>query len=433
MSPGIDPILYGPYPELVEPVPGGAPYRIRDSASDPRLPSRGAVDQKQRRMWVPLAPDGRAVGRHELGHAWLSPKLLPHVAFEPGVLAAVEDARVNLALLRAGLPSDLDFEAEATVMMLAARDAKRGDAFALFQRSIASLGTSVVPVLRALLARDTTPSGAAIERWMQRTEHVLTAAAVRRGRPEAPFRVGLALARLLARELRAYGLLDEAGRARTPSVVRCCAADDGETGLVGARHAHDGLDAESCADESVASGRLVVRSMPLSVALRARGGVRAWRAGSEGAVVRYLHRFATDRAVFRRRARARGGTVLVDASGSMSIGVADLDRFLLAVPIGTRVALYAGDGDAGELRIVAEGGRRAAASDLERFGRGNVVDVPALEWLVRQRAPRVWVSDGGVTGVGDRPSARLVARCRELRRRAAIRRVPTLTEAAALF
>jgi hypothetical protein len=149
--------------------------------------------------------------------------------------------------------------------------------------------------------------------------------------------------------------------------------------------------------------------------------------------MRYLSRWPVDGRVFRRRARRGGGTLLVDTSGSMSLDVADLDRLLLSTPHGMRVAIYSGSGDVGELRIVADGVRRAAVEHLARFGSGNVVDLPALEWLARQPLPRLWVSDGGVTGIGDRGSLALKERCAALCRRARIRRVAKLDEAAALL
>jgi hypothetical protein len=431
---GLDPDAFQPYPELVEPERHPTPYRIRDAEREPGLGSRGAVDRKQRRMWVPLRETGRSVARHELGHTRFSPVVLPRVSFEPGVLAAVEDARVNLALLRSAVPSDLDFESEATVVMLAARDLRDGDPFALFQRAVASIGTSVRPVLAGVLAREESPVCAAILEWAARVERGLVAAADRRGRVEAPFETGLALARKLARELRAWGLLDADGRAHTPSVVRCCIADgEGLLGGWGGRpHGRSGDD-EEAAETGVQPGRLTIRTLPLPVRLHRRGGMRGWRPGAEGSVVRHPNRWATDRAIFRCRARAGRATVLVDASGSMPIAAGDLDRFLIEAPVGARVAVYAGHHDAGELRIVAAGGRRAEAENLGGFGRGNIVDLPALEWLARQRRPRLWVSDGGVTGVGDRACAKLSARCAAVQRRARIRRVSSLEEAARLL
>ena len=51
------------------------------------------------------------------------------------------------------------------------------------------------------------------------------------------------------------------------------------------------------------------------------------------------------------------------------------------------------------------------------------MDLPALEWLSRQAEPRLWVSDGGVTGVGDEGCARLRERCFAIARRGRITRV----------
>ena len=67
------------------------------------------------------------------------------------------------------------------------------------------------------------------------------------------------------------------------------------------------------------------------------------------------------------------------------------------------------------------------------FGRGNIIDEPALEWLAHQGGPRLWISDGGVTGVGDTTSAALQRRCKEIVERAGIRRVKTVAEAAAFL
>ncbi|MEQ1895170.1 MAG: hypothetical protein ABL998_21735, partial [Planctomycetota bacterium] len=43
----------------------------------------------------------------------------------------------------------------------------------------------------------------------------------------------------------------------------------------------------------------------------------------------------------------------------------------------------------------------------------------------------LWISDGGVTGLGDSPSHGLTARCQEIVRRAKIQRVKSIQEAAA--
>jgi hypothetical protein len=115
----------------------------------------------------------------------------------------------------------------------------------------------------------------------------------------------------------------------------------------------------------------------------------------------------------------------------MSLGEDGLDHLLRATPRGARVGMYSGRGKRGELRIVAWGERRAAAEHLEPYGKGNIVDVPALEWLASQPAPRVWVSDGAVTGIGDQRCRKVDERVDELCRRGAIQRVKDVDEAVA--
>ena len=425
--------VFSPYPELIEPARGRRPFEIRDALAEP-LPTLGMVDLVRRVMWVPLEPGARSVTRHELAHVAWSPHKLPLVRFDRRVLLAVEDARVNLGLLALELPVALDLEARAHVMWLLAQDAKAGDGLALFVRAIASLGTSVEDALEAQLHATPGPFGPIAARWMGRVRGALEAARVAVGGPVAPWRVGVELARQLARELRALGLLDPRGGARSRAPLGCCVGR-GEPGGVldlDALLARRG-DGEVAPGLAVQAGRLRIVQAKLSIPLRPGRGGRGWRAAREGSVVRYLARWPVDRAVFRRRARRQGATLLVDTSGSMALEAADLDRLLLATPHGTRVAIYSGSGAAGELRIVADGGRRAAAAQLARFGRGNVVDLPALEWLAKQPLPRLWVSDGAVTGVGDRGSEALKQRCKALCRRARVRRVAKLDEAAALL
>ena len=426
------PHIFGPYPELIERKPGLAPFEIIDALAAP-LPTRGMVDLGKRVMWVPLEASARPVTRHELGHvAWSPPKPSP-VRFDRRVLMAVEDARVNLGLLGLALPVVLDFESHAHVVLLLAQDAKAGDGFALFMRAIASLGTSVEEALEEQLFAAPGPFGALVVDWMVRARSALEAARAEARGPVAPYGLGVQLARQLAHELRALGLLDVRGQARSRAPSGCCVVH-GEGGLIPSE-GFEPTRGEGVLDEraAVRPGRLTLKEAPLRVPLRPGRGGRAWRAAQEGSVVRYFTRLPVDRAVFRRRARRSGGTLLVDTSGSMSLEPADLDRLLLATPLGMRVAIYSGSGEVGELRIVADAGRRAAPEHLARFGTGNVVDLPALEWLAKQSLPRLWISDGVVTGVGDRGSQVLKRRCEALCRRAHIRRVAKLDEAAKLL
>ncbi len=429
-----DPLYaFGPYPELVEPERRTTPYRIEDSRGNPLLPAPGMVDLTQRILWAPLDAWSRAVMRHEMAHVRWSRPLGEPLPFDVRIFMSVEDARINLGLEWLRIPVVLDAESHAHVAMLAARDAKDGDAFPLFVRGIASVGTSVARELRQRLRDDPGPFAARAAAWMDRVESEFERARAAQGGPVAPLEVAHALAQRLARELRALGLLDAQLQARSKLRTACCVVEAASGMPAKAGDARGGRRPSEEEGGKIEPGRLVIEAAPLSVPLRARGGMRAWRASPEGCSVRYVHRWMADGAIFRRRARRRGGTILVDVSGSMSLDAEALDRLLLATPPGTRVAVYSGSEDRGTLRIVAEGSRRAAAEHLKTPGRGNIVDLPALEWLARQPQPRVWVSDGGVTGIGDQPSKRLGERCRRLRERAKIQRVAKLAEATALL
>jgi hypothetical protein len=197
--------VYGPYPELVEREAAGEPYEIRDALGE-ALPTRGMVDLRRRVMWVPLEASARSVTRHELAHVAWSPLRPARVRFDTRLLMALEDARINLGLAGLGLPVVLDPEGHAHVVMLLAQDAKGRDGFALFVRAIASLGTSVEEAVEAQLLAAPGPLGALVVAWMARVRRELEEArGIARG-PVAPYAIGVALARELARELRALGL-----------------------------------------------------------------------------------------------------------------------------------------------------------------------------------------------------------------------------------
>src|SRR4051794_10201400 len=104
------------------------------------------------------------------------------------------------------------------------------------------------------------------------------------------------------------------------------------------------------------------------------------------------------------------GTVLIDCSGSMRIGLTDLQNILASGP-STMIALYASLPkclESGRIVIAAARGRMIELRQAERLvGTGNVVDGPALEWLSHQPPPRSWISDGHVTGRGDVPAVNL--------------------------
>jgi hypothetical protein len=116
--------------------------------------------------------------------------------------------------------------------------------------------------------------------------------------------------------------------------------------------------------------------------------------------------------LFIRQRYLPGGTYLFDASGSMGLSDYRLNELCRSVPAAT-VAYYSGwgspaaDGAYGELVIYAENGRRAAA--CERMHGGNEVDLYAVEWLLQQAGPRVYVGDGQFCGGPEGQDSRAAA------------------------
>jgi hypothetical protein len=97
-----------------------------------------------------------------------------------------------------------------------------------------------------------------------------------------------------------------------------------------------------------------------------------------------------------------GGTILIDASGSMG----DWEQVVSwceSAPYAT-VAYYSGTDDednaTGTLFVYARGGFRAAHVKHPAH-RGNSVDGPAMDWLLQQDGPRIMVTDRVFCGAFD--------------------------------
>lgn len=163
---------------------------------------------------------------------------------------------------------------------------------------------------------------------------------------------------------------------------------------------------------------------------------RRERAHDAGSVPRFMHRYSIDGRIFGRRRKAPGGTVLVDASGSMALSMEDIEKIITAAPCAT-VAMYSGRKDKGSITVIARGGHRADIKAIERvrkqIGGGNIIDGPALEWLGKQAEPRIWVCDGYVTGCNDRSSAELSASAFAAARRIKAKRFIDLPKAVTAF
>lgn len=152
-----------------------------------------------------------------------------------------------------------------------------------------------------------------------------------------------------------------------------------------------------------------------------------------GVVMRYPHRWSIDERIFSQKKPKNGKyNVLLDASGSMKFEQADIDTILKMCPDAT-VAMYCCNSSIGTLTILADKGKRVAKVP-ERKGYGNGVDGPALEWLAKQRGPKIWISDGHVHGKsGMFGVTNLINECINLKRKHKIKQVIDMNSAQQLI
>ena len=104
-----------------------------------------------------------------------------------------------------------------------------------------------------------------------------------------------------------------------------------------------------------------------------------------------------------------------------------------AAPAAT-VAIYSGHDTTGVLRILVKHGRIVKPDLIDSpSGHGNIIDGPALDWLAKQVEPRVWISDGVVTGVNGSQHPELVAYSQSICLGSGIRRLENLEATVAFF
>jgi hypothetical protein len=92
------------------------------------------------------------------------------------------------------------------------------------------------------------------------------------------------------------------------------------------------------------------------------------------------------------------GTILIDASGSM--GSFDFIVEQMRREPGATIAYYNASSGKGKLFIYAKDGWRADG-ELPSAGGGNAVDGPALDWLLQQDGPRIFITDRCFCGALD--------------------------------
>lgn len=203
------------------------------------------------------------------------------------------------------------------------------------------------------------------------------------------------------------------------------------------------IESSNCKASSCAkwSDNVWFTKYPMEMSLPARIVTPAGLHSDRGHYPTAMHRFMTDKAIFRSRRRALGGAILIDVSGSMSISNEQIHSFIREVPAAV-IAIYSADySNNGYLRLVAEKGRAVdkwvslAQTYKESYGQplgpvsNNGIDGPALRWLAKQDGRKFWISDGWATSGEGCFHSSLARECRDMMKRHSIMMLPDLNEA----
>jgi hypothetical protein len=366
-----------PLPEAID----GQKWRVGEGG--------GSCDTVGRVLQVPLGPDrhSRFIRNHELGHAKITPRVAAHkqcakYGVSMDAMQICEDLRVHRYLEHAGVSRDGGLTSEEmTSLIERVRHSDRQLARILvgsyrtddFGRALAAMSVRIAPELLQHLQTQVH----LIDRRMDSARNLF--------RPIGFRNATVPAARLFDT------FFPENGK-RPANDLPLAQVRTPRNGRV------------------VKWGTMQVRHLPVSLTRAIPPTARHKTYRDEGCTLSAVHRLPIDGRIFSRSRSQKGGTVLIDGSGSMSFSPAELERIVTTAPAAT-VAVYSGHGRQGTLTVVARKGRMATADGIQtsRCGSGNIVDGPALEWLAQQPAPRMWVSDGWVTGCHDQTSIDLSA------------------------
>jgi hypothetical protein len=406
-----------PRPEIVCP----ADWRVIESG-------QACVDLPGKTLFVPMdsSVDSRTARIHEYSHCRFSRGAASTAAKRAGVpnkvLQAVEDARVNLAYEAersksrshrlGGLPiPPLMHSPELIAAQLKHRTTEADRA--LMEISLCGTADTIEHELKSETRMHVRAVRSAMKRAMRKRGRYATAECF-------TVRARNKIARDLALRI---GLMEDPSDKDKPKSMRETpgSAKMRSRGRMIEMHRKAGISADELAEamrtRGASSGRYEARrvpwgkmtvktaKMPRRVSGRFHG--KRWRPSDEGAEIEYPERKPLDGRCFRMKARGNGATVLIDTSGSMGLDSEEIIEILEAAP-GSLIAMYSGHtGPSGRgiLTIIGRCKRAAESREIDccnrEAGGGNVIDGPALDWLARQRSPRIWVSDGEVTGRGD--------------------------------
>jgi hypothetical protein len=169
---------------------------------------------------------------------------------------------------------------------------------------------------------------------------------------------------------------------------------------------------------------------------------RKRRASTMGKTIAYPSRMIGDpeRRIFGNKVKVKGGIVIIDISGSMSLSNEQIEAILESAPAATIMAYSHETGVANSTKpnawILARRGWRVPNIPDGLGNIGNGVDGPALAWAVRHRRPGepiVWICDGQVTGARDGFKPELAVMCAKYVKHHKIIMIPNVEQALMQF
>ena len=427
-----------PYPEIVT----GEAWTVHGTP-DNKL--GGTTDNLNKVMTVPLNREcencginhGREIRRHELGHAKWSPKTMGKLkpGVRPEAIHLLEEVRINKLLFEAGLGSTDWVTCEELVRAKTRQLIEKGSIAELIMYGLASYTLSLNPdhgssYYKSVPGREFKVFTIAMQDAMNETQFTT----LRRADIKYALNVVRAYISKLVDGYYRFGSISYRRVQKLaeplsailnmfldrPNEQEIFASED--TSGEGESENQDGEPVEeggvgdgdlekrmrkALADRMTYTsttemgywGDMTIVKPPLPVNLTARlKAGRAYRPADFGYNPKYINRFCIDKKIFKQKQTVLGGTILIDASGSMSFDGKDILEILQLLPAAT-IAMYNGYGKEGYLRIIAKAGHRVHEDYLNTHsGSGNVVDGPALDWLSTMPPRRIWVSDMHVFG-----------------------------------
>jgi hypothetical protein len=427
-----------PYPEIVT----GEAWTVHGTP-DNKL--GGTTDNLNKVMTVPLNREcencginhGREIRRHELGHAKWSPKTMGKLkpGVRPEAIHLLEEVRINKLLFEAGLGSTDWVMCEELVRAKTRQLIEKGSIAELIMYGLAAYSLSLNPdhgssYYKSVPGREFAAFTTAMQDAMNETQFTT----LRRADIKYALNVVRAYISKLVDGYYRFGSISYRRVQKLaeplsailnmfldrPNEQEIFASED--TNGEGESENQDGEPVEeggvgdgdlerrmrkALADRMTYTsttemgywGDMTIVKPPLPVNLTARlKAGRAYRPADFGYNPKYINRFCIDKKIFKQKQTVLGGTILIDASGSMSFDGKDILEILQLLPAAT-IAMYNGYGKEGYLRIIAKAGHRVHEDYLNTHsGSGNVVDGPALDWLSTMPPRRIWVSDMHVFG-----------------------------------